>query len=57
MTPEEHNRAKVLVDKIQAERNHANFLTLVQELNEILKRKELRIVATANGPINKYSHH
>jgi len=46
MTPEEQDRVKVLVDKIQLERDHAKFLALVQELNDLLKRKELRISET-----------
>lgn len=49
MTPEERKRVLELVSEIQVEHNHTRFIALVTELNELLKRKELRIVAATHG--------
>jgi hypothetical protein len=43
MTPEERERMQVLCEQIAKEKDHAKFASLVQELNNLLERKELRL--------------
>jgi hypothetical protein len=43
MTPEERERMTALCNQIAIENNHETFMQLVQELNDLLARKEQRI--------------
>jgi len=47
MTPDERERMTKLCDQIAVEKNHDTFMELVQELNDLLARKERRM---ENGP-------
>jgi hypothetical protein len=55
MTPEETKQMHSLCDRIQVEKDHAIFLKLVQDLNDLLARKDRRMTeaerkaVTANG--------
>ena len=50
MNDQERKRVLELVDEIQVEQNHATFIRLVEELNELLKRKERRIAVSDGHP-------
>jgi hypothetical protein len=43
MTPEERERMQFLCDRIAKEKDHNEFSKLVQELNDLLERKEHRL--------------
>jgi hypothetical protein len=43
MTPDERERMRVLCEQIAKEQNHDNFTKLVQELNDLLERKDYRL--------------
>jgi len=43
MTPDERERMNVLCEQIAKEQNHDKFVRLVQELNDLLERKEQRL--------------
>jgi hypothetical protein len=43
MTPEETKQMHLLCDRIQVEKDHTVFLRLVQELNDLLARKDRRL--------------
>jgi hypothetical protein len=43
MTAEERERMYALCAQIEKERDHGRFLRLVQELNNLLERKEHRL--------------
>jgi hypothetical protein len=43
MTPEERELMHVLCEQIAKEKDHAKFTNLVQELNNLLERKEFRL--------------
>jgi hypothetical protein len=43
MTPEERARMQFLCDQIAKEKDHNEFSKLVQELNDLLERKEHRL--------------
>jgi hypothetical protein len=43
MTAEERKRLHTLCEMIEKERNHGKFLELIEELNELLSRKEHRL--------------
>jgi hypothetical protein len=43
MTPEEHERMYKLCAMIEKEQDHTKFLQLIQELNQLLRRKEKRL--------------
>jgi hypothetical protein len=43
MTPEERERMNFLCEQIAKEQNHQEFSKLVQELNNLLERKEHRL--------------
>jgi hypothetical protein len=45
MTADERERMNWLCQRIQEESDHAKFLALVRELNELLARKERQIEA------------
>jgi hypothetical protein len=42
VTPAERERMNELVLKIQQEKDHAKFLKLVEELNDLINQKERR---------------
>jgi hypothetical protein len=52
MTPEERERMNWLVLRIQQEKDHVKFLRLVQELNDLIGKKEGRFVEAekSNNP-------
>ena len=43
MTPDERERMQVLCERIAKEQNHEKFVSLVQELNDLLEHKEHRL--------------
>jgi hypothetical protein len=43
MRPEERDRMGWLLERIQEEKDHSIFLSLVTELNEILDRREKKL--------------
>ncbi|MGC2259588.1 MAG: hypothetical protein WA437_18770 [Candidatus Sulfotelmatobacter sp.] len=43
MTPEERERMMYLCQLIQEEQDHAKFMDLILELNDLLARKEHRL--------------
>lgn len=43
MTPDERERMTALCNRIAVEENHEKFMQLVQELNDLLSRKENRM--------------
>ena len=43
MTPDERARMNVLCELIAKEQDHEKFVKLIQELNELLDRKETRL--------------
>jgi hypothetical protein len=47
MTPDERERMHFLCERIAKEQNHDQFLRLVQELNDLLERKEHRLEDSA----------
>ena len=55
MNDQERKRVLELVDEIQVEQNHATFIRLVEELNELLKRKERRMAGDDGHPSGKNS--
>jgi hypothetical protein len=44
MTPAEKQRMQLLCEQIATEKDHARFVQLVQELNDLLDHKEHRLV-------------
>jgi len=50
MTPDERERMHVLCEQIAKEQNHEKFSKLVQELNDLLERKEHRLEEPAKNP-------
>lgn len=44
MTPAERQRMQTLCEQIATEKDHATFVQLVQELNDLLEHKEQRLV-------------
>ena len=44
MTPAEKQRMQLLCEQIATEQDHARFVQLVQELNDLLDHKEHRLV-------------
>jgi hypothetical protein len=44
MTPAERQRMQLLCEQIATEQDHARFVQLVQELNDLLDHKEHRLV-------------
>jgi hypothetical protein len=49
MTPEERDRMHLLCERIAKEQDHDKFVTLVQELNDLLENKERRLEDPADG--------
>jgi hypothetical protein len=49
MNPEETKRMTELVNQIQVEKNQKIFIALVEELNELLKSKEVRLSPRVDG--------
>lgn len=49
MTPEERERMMYLCKRIQEEQDHAKFMELIVELNDLLARKEHRLEAKATA--------
>lgn len=43
MTPDERERMTFLCDQIAVEKNHLRFMELVQELNDLLSKKQHRM--------------
>ena len=43
MTPDERERMMALCNQIAVEKNHDRFMELVQQLNDLLSRKERRM--------------
>jgi hypothetical protein len=43
MTPDERERMNFLCERIAKEQDHTEFSKLVQELNDLLERKEHRL--------------
>jgi hypothetical protein len=43
LTPEERTRTNELVHQIQIEKDHAKFIKLVEELNDLIAEKEHRV--------------
>jgi len=50
MTPEERERLAFLLQRIQEEKDHAKFLLLITEFNELLARKERRLAQQPANP-------
>lgn len=50
MTPDERERMHSLCEKIAKEQNHEQFSKLVQELNDLLERKEHRLEDPTKRP-------
>jgi hypothetical protein len=46
MTPEERKQMAELVQQIQDEKDHQKFMWLVEQLNALLDRRELRFPAS-----------
>ena len=53
MTSEEREEMRQLIDTIQTEKNHAEFMKAVQRMNELIGAKERRIRPTAEQDENK----
>ncbi len=47
MNPDEREQMAILCERIAKEEEHARFLTLVQQLNDLLSRKEARLRSSA----------
>jgi hypothetical protein len=52
MTSEERERMLALCQQIALEKEHSKFGWLIQELNDLLERKQNRIEPYANNPRN-----
>jgi hypothetical protein len=52
MTPDERERMMYLCQRIQEEQDHAKFMELIMELNELLSRKEHRLEEKAKARPN-----
>jgi hypothetical protein len=50
MQGEAKERWKALCEQIAVEQDHEKFLALIQELNEVLEEKELRLKAAQAKP-------
>jgi hypothetical protein len=56
MTPAERDRMNLLSMLIQCERDHAQYLAYVKEINELMSQKEKRLAEAArNGTPDKKS--
>ena len=54
MTPDEREQMAILCERIAVERDHKKFSDLVDELNDLLDRKESRLeAAEKSAPLQK----
>jgi hypothetical protein len=49
MTPEENERMNVLCRQIQTEKDQQKFTVLIEELNQLLAKKDERLQKQASG--------
>jgi hypothetical protein len=54
MNPEERQQTNSLCERIQVEENSQAFMNLVEQLNELLERKEKRLAAVAARDATDY---
>ena len=51
MTSEERERMYALCEQIITEKDHAKFLRLIEELNDLLERKEQRLEPSGESKV------